>query len=158
MNNVTTASSIAKGIGRAYCRIPYISFLNNHKTVVKQLWHQRQPCHPFPLPVAARWQTTTTSQPVTSRLSPSPASQDTEITDFNLHQSSTDQSADLFRSLPPTPDVSHSPSEDARWSNRRAQQNFGDPASITSANHPKVDSPVLYQPVNRQFGMRNGKE
>jgi pentatricopeptide repeat protein len=148
MNNVIIASSIAKGIGRAYCRVPYISFLNNRKTAVKQLQQQRRTRPPFLLPLPARWQSTATSRPVTPRLNSSPASQDDEISDFNLHQSSTDRNADIL------------PSEEARWSNRRSQQNFGHPTSITTSNRSKVDSPVLYQPssVTRQFGIGNGKE
>lgn len=155
MNNVITASSIAKGIGRAYCRVPYISFLSDHRIVVKQLRQQWQTFPTFPPRLTERWQSTATSQP----LSPSPASQDTEISDFNLHQPSTDRSANILGHLPSTPYASHSPSEDATWSNRRIQQNFGDLTSITTSNLPKVDSPVLYQPsVHRQFGIGNGKE
>lgn len=153
MNNVITASIIAKGIGRAYCRVPYISIFNHRKIAVKQLLQQHQTRPAFSLPVTARWQSTATSQTTTSRLNSSFSSQDTEISEFNLHQPSTDRSADLFDTLPSTSNLPHSPSEDARWSNS------GDPYNTTSADHLKVDSSILYQPsVNRQFGIGNGKE
>ena len=143
MNNVTAASSIAKGIGRTYRRVPYISFSSGRK-------HQWRHRYPFSIPPIARWQSTATWQPTAPRRNPSLSSQNTEFSGFALGQPSPDQSADLFE---PLPHVSDSPSEAA------GQQSFGDATSTVSVIRPKVDPPQLYQPsVNRQFGLGSGRE